>query len=68
MDLNVRAFRAPIDYHPAEAESKKEAAREGGLIGGPSRAGSLSAGRRREIAKEASKARWQEHSTNNNSR
>ena len=60
MDLNVRAFRtvrAALDDHPTE-EPKKVAARKGGLIGGPSRARSISAERRREIARAASNARW----------
>jgi hypothetical protein len=63
MDLNVRAFRvvqAAISEHKetTEVDSKKEAARKGGLAGGPSRAKSLSAKRRREIARVASNARW----------
>lgn len=61
MDLNVRAFRtvrAALDDHPTEEEPKKTAARKGGLIGGPSRARSISAERRQEIARAASKARW----------
>lgn len=36
----------------------KEFARKGGLKGGKSRAKSLSAKRRKEIASEAAKARW----------
>jgi hypothetical protein len=63
MDLNVRAFRvvqAGISEHTesTEMDAKKEAARKGGLIGGPSRARSISARRRREIARAASNARW----------
>ncbi len=60
MDVNVRAFRvvqAAISEHPAP-DARKIAARNGGLIGGPSRAQSISAERRSEIAKKASKARW----------
>jgi hypothetical protein len=62
MDLNVRAFRtvqAALSDHPTEEENtKKAASRKGGLIGGPSRASSITAERRREIAKKASNARW----------
>jgi hypothetical protein len=62
MDLNVRAFRvvqAAISG-PTESivDAKKASARKGGLIGGPSRAKSVSAKRRTEIAKKASAARW----------
>lgn len=60
MDVNVRAFRvvqAAISDR-AEPDPRKVSARKGGLIGGPSRAKSISAERRREIAKVASKARW----------
>jgi hypothetical protein len=60
VDLNVRAFRVvqeAINGH-SPASKKKEAARQGGLKGGPSRALSISAERRREIAQKASKARW----------
>jgi len=62
MDVNVRAFRvvqAAISEHKDTVEdAKRSAARRGGLIGGPSRAKSLSARRRREIARAASDARW----------
>lgn len=61
MDLNVRAFRvvqAAINGESTPTNAKKEAARKGGLVGGPSRARSISAARRREIAKKASAARW----------
>ena len=51
MDLNVRAFRtvqAALSDHPTEEENtKKAASRKGGLIGGPSRASSITAERRR---------------------
>jgi hypothetical protein len=60
MDVNVRAFRvvqAALSDHK-EPDARKVAARKGGLVGGPSRARSISAERRREIAKAASKARW----------
>jgi hypothetical protein len=70
MDLNVRAFRtvheainrisSPPESKPDE---KRAAARKGGLIGGPSRAKSISAERRREIARKASAARWRKTAT-----
>jgi hypothetical protein len=63
MDLNVRAFRvvqAAISEckEPTETDAKKAAARKGGMIGGPSRARNMTAARRREIARDASNARW----------
>jgi hypothetical protein len=61
MDVNVRAFRvvqAAISDSPPPANTRKEAARKGGLIGGPSRAKTIGAARRVEIAKKASAARW----------
>jgi hypothetical protein len=60
VDLNVRAFRVvqeAINGHSPDSK-KIEASRQGGLKGGPSRARSISAARRREIAQQASKARW----------
>jgi len=63
MDLNVRAFRVvqAATSEPKETtvkDAKKAAARKGGLIGGPSRAKSISSARRREIALAANRARW----------
>lgn len=61
MDVNVRAFRVvqeAISGHSAVPDAKKVASRKGGLIGGPSRARTISAEQRREIARTASKARW----------
>jgi hypothetical protein len=63
MDLNVRAFRvvqAAISEpkETTEMDARKAAARKGGLAGGPSRAKSMSAQRRREIARAGSDARW----------
>lgn len=60
MDLNVRAFRIvqAALAQPAEPNKRKEAARKGGLLGGPSRAKSICAKRRSEIAKKANWARW----------
>lgn len=60
MDLNVRAFRT---VHAALSEqsapSKRiEASRKGGLKGGVVRSKAISKERRREIAVNASKARW----------
>lgn len=61
MDLNVRAFRvvqeATADNLPTDSP-RKDAARKGGLAGGPSRAKSISRERRVEIARKASAARW----------
>ena len=45
------------------AEPVNESARAGGLKGGPSRAGKLSPDRRREIAREAARARWAKERT-----
>ena len=63
MDVNVRAFRVvqaalAEQKEPTTADVKRASARKGGLIGGPSRAKSISAKRRREIARAASNARW----------
>jgi len=60
MDLNVRAFRTvqAALAEPVPADKRKQAARKGGLAGGPSRARSISAPRRSEIAKKASMTRW----------
>ena len=60
MDLNVRAFRVvqAALSEPIVSDKRKESSRKGGLLGGPSRAKSMSAKRRREIAKMASAARW----------
>lgn len=61
MDINVRAFRVvqeALSGASSAASEKKVAARKGGLIGGPSRARSISKERRLEIAKKASRARW----------
>lgn len=61
MDLNVRAFRVvqAALSESIEPDKRKESARKGGLVGGPSRAKSISAQRRTEIARKASAARWQ---------
>lgn len=60
MDLNVRAFRVVHTAlsEPAVPDQRKEAARKGGLLGGPSRARAISPERRREIALKASQTRW----------
>jgi general stress protein YciG len=60
MDVNVRAFRvvqAAIS-EKQDTNPREEAGRKGGLVGGPSRAQSISRERRVEIAKKASAARW----------
>jgi hypothetical protein len=60
MDLNVRAFRTvqAALAEPAAPDKRRQSARKGGLVGGPSRAKTLSPARRTEIAKRASIARW----------
>jgi hypothetical protein len=63
MDVNVRAFRVvqaalAEPKEPTTVDAKRASARKGGLIGGPSRARSIGAERRREIARKASNARW----------
>ena len=65
MDVNVRAFRIvqAALAEPTPANKRKESARKGGLIGGPSRARSINEDRRREIAKTASDARWRKKVT-----
>ena len=60
MDLNVRAFRVvqAVTSEPTVIDKRKESARKGGLLGGPSRARSISAKRRKEIAEHANAVRW----------
>ena len=62
MDINVRAFKVvqeALSGASSAPQGKKLAAQKGGLIGGPSRAKSISRERRVEIAKKANRARWQ---------
>lgn len=61
MDLNVRAFRvvqAALSSDCTPPTTKKIAASKGGQAGGPARALALTAKRRTEIARKASRARW----------
>lgn len=60
MDLNVRAFKVvqAALSEPTAPDKRKESSRKGGLVGGPARARTVSAKRRKEIAVKASKARW----------
>ena len=60
MDENVRAFRVvqAALSDPSPPDKRKESARRGGLAGGRSRAKSITAERRTEIARAASLARW----------
>jgi hypothetical protein len=61
VDINVRAFKVvqeALSGASSAPQGKKLAARKGGLIGGPSRAKSISRERRLEIAKKANRARW----------
>jgi hypothetical protein len=44
-------------------KAKKAASKKGGLIGGPSRARSISSERRAEIARKANTARWSKQKT-----
>jgi hypothetical protein len=60
MDLNVRAFRtvqeAIREDSSASQMKKRAASKKGGLIGGPSRARSISAERRSEIARKGERS------------
>jgi len=47
-----------IHLDPRTMAVLRELGRQGGQLGGPARAKSLSAARRQEIAREAAKARW----------
>lgn len=60
MDVNVRAFRTvqAALADPVVPNKRKQAAQKGGRVGGRSRAQTLSAARRKEIAEQASAARW----------
>jgi hypothetical protein len=60
MDLNVRAFRTvqAALLEPVLPDKRKAASSKGGQRGGPSRAKTISAALRTEIAKKASRARW----------
>lgn len=60
MDVNVRAFRVvqAATSERKEPSQREVSGRKGGLIGGRSRAQSISRERRVEIAKKASRARW----------
>jgi hypothetical protein len=61
VDINVRAFKVvqeALSGASSAPQGKKLAARKGGLIGGPSRARSISKERRIEIAQKASRTRW----------
>lgn len=65
MDLNVRAFRTvqAALAEPIPPSKRTEASRKGGLVGGPSRAKTLTQQRRSEIARNASRARWKAKAT-----
>ena len=61
----MRAFRTVQDAirdDSSAPNAKKAASKKGGLIGGPSRARSISRERRVEIAKKANQARWKKSS------
>ena len=60
MDLNVLAFRTvqqATETSPS-AKRKRSASRKGGIVGGRKRAEKLTAEKRREIALNANRARW----------
>lgn len=70
-DVNEIAFRtaqaalgnAPKPLPPGEGDKHPDAVargRKGGKKGGKSRAASMSPARRKQVAKKAAKARWQE--------
>lgn len=65
MDLNVRAFRTvqAALSEPVLPDKRKAASSKGGQRGGPSRARSVSAERRREIAQMASASRWKKQTS-----
>ena len=50
---------APREVPPTKNPAAVELGRRGGLVGGKARAASLSAKKRKEIAKKAAKARWE---------
>lgn len=60
MDVNLRAFQVvqPAVSKRTAPNKRIESSRKGGQLGGPARAKSISAQRRTEIAKKASRARW----------
>jgi hypothetical protein len=60
MDLKVRAFRIvqPAISEPIVSNNRGESGRKDGLEGGPSRARSIGAKYREEIAKIANAVRW----------
>lgn len=57
VDLTIGEIEDP-DPHKGKDPAAVELGRKGGLIGGKARAASLTAKRRKEIAKKAAKARW----------
>jgi hypothetical protein len=53
-----QAIGEQMDGSPLEPRTPKSKRSEGGKIGGPARAKSLSAEQRRQIAMKAARARW----------
>jgi hypothetical protein len=51
----------PPKPKPEKVSYRVKAGRKGGKIGGKARAKKLSAGKRRQIAKQAAKSRWSGH-------
>lgn len=56
--VDMATGNAPRDQAPEPESRKAKSGRLGGLRGGKARAGALSPGKRRAIAKKAASARW----------
>lgn len=61
-DMNILAFEVvrELTHDPSEGKkpSQVESGKRGGLKGGPARKAKLTPERRREIARQAARARW----------
>ncbi len=62
-DSKLSGGALPNEETPTEDSLTEERGRKGGKVGGPARAAKLSAQRRREIAKNAAKVRWEKRVT-----
>jgi hypothetical protein len=60
LDLNVNAYRivSSLTNENKEESGRSQASRAAGKRGGPARAAALTRERRKEIAAQASRARW----------
>ena len=56
--MSVKVMRIATGEEPNDADKTKDHQRASGARGGAARAGSLSAERRSQIAKQAGQARW----------